>query len=304
MPLKELPTDPEFIYRFDRASRFEQEGNHLHALQIYRQLLVEFPDEDFSVAALANLYEKMDKPELGIEMLQARLGADIDNHPLRLFAGHYFFRQDAWDTTIDYLSAFSTEEEPLIAFFVGYSNYMLKEYEIAKHHFLSYINLKGQSDFLQDAYIYLAKSFIHLNEFELALEYVKKAEDHFAEYYELYLLYAIIYYYMEMDYNSLDSINKAIKLNKTDPAVYEWGGKIAFRCGEIKKSVEYFRKYLDVGGEINADYYANFGMALLHNKKIDAAKANFELALQFEPEHENARRGLHLININYVAYER
>ncbi len=304
MTLKELPTNPEFIHRYDRGSRFEKEGRHLHALQIYRQLMEDFPEEDFAVAALANLYEKMEKPELGIELLSEHLESKTDNHRLRLFAGHYFFRQNSWENTIDYLSAFSPEEDPLIAFYVGYSNYKLGKYELAKQYFLLFIRLNRENDFLLNAYIYLAKSYIYLDEYELALLYVKKAEEYFAGYYELFFLYARIYFYMGMYYTSLEAVEKAIKINATDPIVYEWGGKIAFHCGEIKKSLKYFQEYLNVGGEMNADFCSDFGMALLKNKNINAAKEHFELALQVEPEHEKAKHGLHLINTDYVVYER
>lgn len=304
MPLKNTPTDPEYIHRFDRASRFEKEGKLLHALQVYLQLLEEFPEEDYTLAALANLYEKLEKPELGILLLQERLKVDLENLPLRLFAGHYFFRQQAWDTTIEYLSAFSPAEEPLIAFFVGYSYYMLKNYELAKHHFKLFLDVNKETDFLQDAFVYLAKACVHLEQFNEALDYVNKAHEYYSEYYELHLLYAIIYYYLEMDYNALVAIEKTLKLNKTDPGVFDWAGKIAFRCGEPEKSVKYFQKYLDVGGDQSAEFYAHYGMSLLHNKKIDQAKTHFELALRFDEENALAKKGLHLINTNYVSFEK
>ena len=304
MPLKNTPTDPEYIHRFDRASRFEKEGKHLHALQVYRQLLEEFPEEDFAIAALANLYEKLDKPELGLLLVQERLTADPDNLPLRLFAGHYFFRQQAWDATIEFLAAFSPREEPLIAFFVGYSYYMLKDYQLAKHFFLVFMDSNQESEFLQDAFVYLAKACVHLEQFNDALEYVNKASEFYSGYYELHLLYAIIYYYLEMDYNALQSIEKTLRLNKTDPSVFDWGGRIALKCGEPKKSIKYFEKYQDAGGVLNADFYSNYGMALLHSKDIDSAKKHFELALKFEPEHKMAITGLHLINTEYVSFEK
>jgi tetratricopeptide (TPR) repeat protein len=94
-----------------------------------------------------------------------------------------------------------------------------------------------------------------------------------------------------------------LKLNRTDPGVFDWAGKIAFRCGEPVKAVAYFEKYLEVGGEISADFYAAYGMALLHNKNIDLAKKYFDLALKFDKEHELAKKGLHLINTNYVSFE-
>ncbi len=304
MPLKEKPINPEYIHRFDRATIFEKEGKWLHALQIYRQLIDDFPEEDFAIAAISNLYEKMEHPELGIEILEECLRGSLDNLPLRLFAGHYFFRQQAWKKTIELLAAFSPQDEPIIAFFVGYSYYMINDFQIAKHHFLLYINLHGEGDFLSDSFVYLAKACIQLDEYEEALEHLKKAEEVAGDYYELHLLFAIAYYCINMDTTALQSIKKSIKLNNSDPLVFEWAGRIAFRCGDPKKSISYYTKFLEKGGEINADFYANYGMAFLYAKDINSAKKNFDLALSFDPSHSFAKEGLRLINTEYLAFEK
>lgn len=290
--------------KIEKAQRFAVEGKILHAVQLYTKIIEEYPESFEASFGLAGLYEKLENIDAAENVLSELLEENSDNKEVRLFFGHFLFRQGKWNETIEILSFFSPDEIPLASFFVGYSHYMLLEYELARISFENFVKSGKETEFLQDAYIYLAKTHINLTNFDLALLYAKQAEAYYSNYYELHLLFAIIYYYLTMTAHAVTSIEKTIKLNKSDLSVNEWAGKIYLKSGDYKKAEKYLTKFIEESSEVSPEIYSHLGITYLYTNKIKDAENYFNLALKFDPKNKvalEAVKNLEKLNHNPVA---
>jgi len=290
--------------KIEKAQRFADEGKTLHAVQLYMKIIEEHPESLEACFSLAGLYEKLENIDAAENLLSDLLEENSDNKDVRLFFGHFLFRQGQWNETIEVLSFFSPDEIPLASFFIGYSHYILLEYELARISFENFVKSGKETEFLQDAYIYLAKTHINLTNFDLALLYAKQAEAYYSNYYELHLLFAIIYYYLTMTAHAVTSIEKTLKLNKSDLSVNEWAGKIYLKSGDYKKAEKYLTKFIEESSEVSPEIYSHLGITYLYTNKIKDAENYFNLALKFDPKNKvalEAVKNLEKLNHNPVA---
>lgn len=290
--------------KVEKAQRFADEGKTLHAVQLFMKIIEEHPESLEASFSLAGLYEKLENIDAAENILSDLLEENSANKDVRLFFGHFLFRQAKWNETIEVLSFFSPNEIPLASFFIGYSHYMLLEYELARISFENFVNSGKETEFLQDAYIYLAKTHINLTNFDMALLYAKQAEAYYSNYYELHLLFAIIYYYLTMTAHAVTSIEKTLKLNKSDLSVNEWAGKIYLKSGDYKKAEKYLTKFIEESAEVSPEIYSHLGITYLYTNKIKDAENYFNLALKFDPKNKvalEAVKNLEKLNHNPVA---
>lgn len=304
MKRKVSGNNPEYVHKFEAARHFEDEGKTLHAMQLYLRLADEYPLEPDAPIALALIYDKTEKKDNAKAVIKKALDANPDNIVLRLFAGHYYFKLEEWNETIDILSRFIPEKEPIALFFTAYAYFMIDNLKLAKHYFLLYIKLKEPHDYLRDAYVYLAKIHVRFEDFETALDYVKKADAMFSGNFEIHFLYAVVYYHLEMYTHALAEIDKAHKLDRPNLQVTEWAGKIALKLADYKKAEKHLRKYVDNVDKVEADTYVELGTACMYNKKTKEAEQFFQIALKAEAKHAGALAGLKRLKTDYVSFER
>jgi tetratricopeptide (TPR) repeat protein len=304
MKRKVSGNNPEYLHKFEAARHFEDEGKTLHAMQLYLRLTEEYPLEPDAPIALSMLYDTSGKQDQAKSVLQNALAANPDNIVLRLYAGHYYFKLEEWNETIDILSRFIPEKEPIALFFTAYAYFMIDNLKLAKHYFLLYVQLKEPHDYLRDAFVYLAKIYIHLEEYETALDYTKKAEAIFGGHFEVHFLYAIIYYHLEMFTHAFAEIDKAHKYDRANLQVIEWMGKISLKLADYKKAEKNLRKYVENVDKVEADTYVELGTACMYNKKVKDAEQFFQIALKAEAKHAGALAGLKRLKTDYVLFEK
>ena len=285
----------ELKYKLDHkmkmARDFENQGKFLHAAQLYFSLLEDFPDNSEVNVNLANLFEMMGNSESGINLLTSHLEKDPEDIDARLFLGQFLLRNSKWNEAIDVLSYLAPEEEPVASFFLGYSYFMLKDFELSKKHFLDFLKVENHTELLQEANIYLAKNELNLGNFESALSFAKKAELLYSDFWELNLIYAQTYYNLKMYTHSVTSIEKALKLNPQEPSVFEWAGKIYLKVGDYKKAEFLLRKFIEKQEFISSDIYTKLAEACLKSKKTKDALVYFDLALKLDPDNKSASEG-------------
>jgi len=278
-------------HKIKLAKEYEAQGKLLHAVQIYEAIL----NEDFqfieACISLAEIYERLGNNESAVELLKSFLENDPECKEVRLFFGQFLIRNSRWDEAIEIMSYILPEEEPLISFFLGYSHFMLKEFEIAKHNMLNFISLEKKNDLINEANIYLAKIEIELKNFESALQYAKRAEIFYSNFWELNLIYAISYYNLGMHTHAVIPIEKAIKLNPKEAIAYEWAGKIYLKLGEYLKAEKWFLKYIETIENVSSDVYTKLAEACLKGNKTKAALDYFDIALKLDPGNKFAIEG-------------
>ena len=273
------------------AADYEAQGKHLHAIQLYNAIMVDHPEFDEVYFYLAELYEKMGNLEPAFNLLFSLLDKEPENNEVRLFLGQFLLRNSKWDEAIEILSLILPEENHIVAFFLGYSHFILKEYELAKINFLTYVSFNEQTELLHEANLYLAKIEIELGNFNSALKYAKKTDLLYANFWELNLIYGIIYYNLGMYAHGIVPIEKAIRLNPKEPVSYEWGGKIHLKLGDYLKAEKLFLKYIEHMDNVSSDIYAKLGEACLNASKTKDALTYFDVALKLDPGNDFAKKG-------------
>lgn len=286
-----MDTDLKIKHKLNAAANFKVQGKYLHAIQLCEQLLSEFPNNSDIHFELAELYDRSGNLNSSFNLLETYLENNPDDKDVRLFFGQFLLKNQLWNKAIEIFSLLVPEEKPIVSFFLGYSYFMLKDYEMARINYLSFLSLKAERELTYESYIYLAKIEIELNDFEQALSYAKQSEILYSSYWELHLIYAKCYYNLGMDAHSILAIEKAIKLNPQGIDSYNWAGKIFLRTGDYLKAEKYFTKYVESVEEISSETYANLGEACLNSNKTKSALDYFELALKIDPDNKNALIG-------------
>lgn len=287
----------EYEYRLKQAQQFENEGKHLHALQIYVQLREN--QDSFRVASLriALVYEKLDMISKAYEIMDKYLVGNMEDEEVRKFYGHFLIRQSNYSRALEVLSGVSTEEDSEVFFLLGLSNYHLGESRIGQINFESFIKSSPKSELIPEAYLYLSKINLSISELDIALEYAKKSESFVAQNFETHFMQALIYYQKEMYFHALDGIKRALTLNKEDSSLLELAGKIYYQLGEFGKAEEYLKEYV-VSVEPEAEVIALLGLTYLKNEKASEAERCFNKAVELDPANQIAIKGLESLSVN------
>jgi tetratricopeptide (TPR) repeat protein len=290
--------------RMKAAMEYEVQGKLLHAVQIFRSIIEEAPEHLEAYYCLANLYEQSDNVDSGVELLEQLLEIDPIDKNRRLYLAQYLLHNTQWNKAIEVLSYFSPEEEPLAAFFLGCSYFMMKDYEIAKLNFLTFVSNKNESDLNHEAFLYLTKIDLELNNYETALNFAKRAEPVYFNYWEFSFLMAKIYYKMGMFEHAIKPIEKSIKQNQKQPEVYELAGNIYLRAGQYLKAEKNLLKFSELSGETSPEFYVGLAKVCLKADKAKDALKYYEKAIQLDPENDTAIAGINsaktILNNNVV----
>jgi len=286
-----LDIDLKIQHKLNASANFKAQGKYLHAIQICEQLLSEYPNNPDIHFELAELYDLSGNLNSSFHLIENYLENNPADKDVRLFYGQFLLKNQMWNEAIENFSLLSPEEKPIVSFFQGYSYFMLKDYEMARINYLSFLSLKGDRELIYESYIYLSKIEIEMKDFEQALSYAKQSEILYSSFWELHLVYAMCYYNLGMDAHAILSIEKAIKLNPKGIESYNWAGKIFLRSGNYLKAEKHFTKYVESVQEISPETYANLGEACLNSNKTKSALDYFELALKLDPGNRNALIG-------------
>jgi len=278
-------------HKLKTAADYEAQGKNLHAIQLYSSIMEEYPDFDEVYFYLAELYEKMGNLEPAFSLLYSLLDKKPENNEVRLFLGQFLLRNAKWEEAIEILSLILPEENHIVSFFLGYSHFVLREYEMARINFQNYVSFNEQTELLYEADLYLAKIEIELGNFESALNYAKKTDTIYSNFWELNLIYSIIYYNLGMYAHAIVPVEKAIRLNPKEAVSYEWGGKIHLKLGDYLKAEKLFLKYIEQMDNVSSDIYAKLGEACLNASKTKDALTYFDVALKLDPENIFAKKG-------------
>lgn len=278
-------------YKLKSAHDFVLQGKHLHAIQVYKSIIEESPEFVDTYFHLAELYEQMNNFDSAINLLKTLLENNPDNKDTRLFTAQFLLRNSKWEEAIEVLSFLSPDEENIVSFFLGYSHFMLKEFELAKINFINFIQVDDQAELFYEANLYLSKIEIELKNFRSALEYAKKTETIYSDFWELKLIYAICYFNLNMFAHAITPITQAIELNPKEAENYEWAGKIYLKTGDYLKAEKNFLKCVEMRHEVSSDIYSKLGEACLKASKTEDALNYFDIALKLDPENKFANEG-------------
>lgn len=286
-----MPEDNQITHKMKLASDFEMQGKLLHSVQIYNSIIADKPDYTDAYFALGDVYEKLGNIDPAIEMIRNFLNTNPENKEVRIYLSEFLMRNKRWDDANEILSYILPEEEPVISFFLGYSHFMQKDYEVARINFLNFLQYSEPDEMIYEANLYLAKIDINLKNFNSALEFLKKTEVVYSNFWEWNLLISVAYYNLGMYAHAIVPVLKSLKLNPQEKSVNKWAGKIYLKTGDYQKAEKQFLVYIDSGESAEADIYTELAEACLKSKKAIDAMAYFEIALKLDPGNKFAMEG-------------
>jgi tetratricopeptide (TPR) repeat protein len=278
-------------HKLKKASEFESQHKYLHAIQIYHSLMEEYPEYPEPFIKLAELYEHTGNAETALSVYEKIIHTQPDYIDLQLAFSQFLIRNKLWDMAIETLIRISPEDEPIISYFLGYTYYITKEYELAKINLLNFIISDEQPELIHEAYLYLAKTEYELGLFESASKYLSKAEMFFSNYWEVYLIRAKIRYQNNMPEHAAIAVEKALKLNEKESSVHFWAGKIYLNCRDFGKAEKHFKDYIDLCDEITSEDYSNLADVYYSADKFKEALNYFDKAIELDPENNSAVSG-------------
>lgn len=278
-------------HKLKSISDYKSQGKFLHAIQICEQMLKEFPESSSLYFELAELYELSGNLNSSLNLLESYLEINPFDDDARLFLGQFLLKNQMWDKAITIFAEFLPEVKPISLFFLGYAYFMIKDLELARINFLSYINLEKESELVYESYLFLAKTEIEFNDFEQALSYAKNADIFFASNWELHLIYAKCYYNLGMDTHAVHAIEKSIKLNPKAIESHEWAGKIYLRLHDYLKAETHFKKFIETTDNVSSETFTKLGEAYYKLNNLKSALNYFELALRIDPNNDEALMG-------------
>lgn len=276
-------------YLLRKAAEYETFGKVLHAMQIYENLIDSDPSFTMAYVRLSELYDRMNKVESAFKLLTHYIEEFPEDKEVKLYLGQLYMKHIKWNEAIDILSGVFPDEQPLVQFFLGYAYFMVKDYEIARLNYESFLNVNTNPDFQAESYIYLAKIFIELQEYDSALSSIVKAEEITSTNWEVHFLYGKVYHLKGMYTHSISSLKKAHKLNPEEPGISEWMGKSYVKSGDYLNAEKCFLEC--ISADPSSETYSYLGIVCLNTRKIDQAKEYFEKALTLDPTNAIAIDG-------------
>ena len=286
-----MQIDHRAQYKLKTARDFEAQNKPLYAIQIYLLLINDYPKFTEPYFRLAEIYENLDKLNSAIDLFEKISNIQPEDKDVKLYYGQFLIRNANWEKAIEVLSYISSEEEPIVFYFTGYAYFMLKDFELSKVNFLSFIISDEQPEIIQEAYLYLAKIEIELKEFNSALRYANRAEVLFSDFWELHVIYAQVYYNQDMINHAIKSVEKAVRFNSKEPTIFAWAGKIYFKNNDYKKAEQYFTKFIELSEDISSEDYTLLAEVYLQNGKFNEAAIYFDSAIKLDPKNKTAVAG-------------
>jgi len=277
----------ELEFKFNKALDFEKEGKPLHAIQIYSTLLNVPSFKRDSSMQLHKIYDSMNNIPHASRILINYLNDSPDDFELRKYYALFLIKHSLYEDAVDQLSHISSEEVPEVSFLSGLARFFMNNFEEASINFNGFLDVSDSSEYVYDAYIYLAKCELELGNIDKALDAAKGADKIFSNNEELQLLLTKIYLLKGMNFHAFDSISKGLRLNAESHQMNELAGRISFDLGEYDKAETHLNKILSEA-EQSDEIYTLLGVIYLKKNDFNKADEMFSRALEINPENSAA----------------
>ncbi len=281
--------------KLKRANLFISERKYLHAIQIYKKLILRRQEEKIATIKLAELFEKLNKTDSVVNIYKYYFSNhtnDLDIFKLLIF---FQMRNNLYSDAIELMDFNEDLIDEELHYIRAKAYFHLDEFDIAELKFSHFNSAYPVSKLLPDALTYLSRILVIKNDYDNALKNIKKVIDFSTQNSDAHLLEAEIYFRKGMYLHADKSISKSLNLNPSDSESSLLQIKIFIELGELEKADTSLRNLIDTS-EPNAELYSIMGMTCVHKMKIDEARKYFEKALQLEPNFLDAVEGLKMCN--------
>jgi tetratricopeptide (TPR) repeat protein len=272
----------ELEYKFNAAMEYEREGKYLHAIQIYSFLLTAPSYKRDAAVQLHKIYESLNNVEHASKVIKSYLDDVPGDFDVRKYYALFLIKHLLYEEAVDQLSYLSPGDIPEVKFLSGINRFFMKEYEAATVDLSDFLTENNSSEYLYDAYFYLAKAHLELNNLEKALEAAREADKIFSRSEELQLLLTKIYLLKGLNFHAFDSISKGLRINNESHQMNELAGRILFDIGEFDKAENHLNKIVSQSDQQD-EILTLLGHIYLKKTEFKKAEAMFSRALEINP---------------------
>ena len=286
-----LGNNRQIEFKLNNAKKFAASGKFLHASQLYKSLIEEFPDNAEPYFQLAQLYQDQNLSKESENLLLNYLNENPDRIDVIIYLAQIYLKSSKWNEVVEILTPVTPDEEPYALFLIGYAYFMLEDYEIAKINFENFLKFNNEPELFYETQLFLSKIYLAQSKFNKALEYAKKSEKFYSNYWELKFIYAEIYLSTKMINHAIKNIETCIKMSTANYKVYKLAGEIYYKAKNYIKSEKYFVECISLNENQSTYLYIKLADICIKNKKIDEAVNYYDLVLKMNSKHNIALKG-------------
>ena len=286
-----LGNNRQIEFKLNNAKKFAASGKFLHASQLYKSLIEEFPDNAEPYFQLAQLYQDQNLSKESENLLLNYLNENPDRIDVIIYLAQIYLKSSKWDEVVEILTPITPDEEPYALFLIGYAYFMLEDYEIAKINFENFLKFNNEPELFYETQLFLSKIYLAQSKFNKALEYAEKSEKFYSNYWELKFIYAEIYLSTKMINHAIKNIETCIKMSTANYKVYKLAGEIYYKAKNYIKSEKYFVECISLNENQSTYLYIKLADICIKNKKIDEAVNYYDLVLKMNSKHNIALKG-------------
>ena len=286
-----LDNNLQIEFKLNNAKKFATSGKYLHASQLYKSLIEDFPDNSEPYFQLAELYQDQNLSKEAENLLLSYLVGHPDRIDVIIYLAQIYLQSSKWDEMIEILSSVTPAEDPISVFLIGHAYFMLEDFEIAKINFENFLKFNIEPELFYETQLFLSKIYLSQNKFNKALEYAKKSEKFYSNYWEVKFIYAKIYLSTKMINHAIKNIETCIKMNTANYKVYKLAGEIYYKAEDFIKSEEFFVKSINLNDNNSTELYIKLADICIKNKKNYEAVNYYDLALKINSKHNIALKG-------------
>ncbi len=302
-----MGNDHQLYYRLNNAKKFAVSGKYLHAAQLYKSLIEEFPEELEPYFQLAQLYQDQNLKRDAENLLLNFINEHPEKIDVVIFLAQIYLQNAQWEEMVEILQTVTPDEEPASLFLLGYSYFMLEDYEISKRNFENFLNHNCEPELFYESQLYLAKIYVAQKKYNKALQYVEKSEKFYSNYWELKYIYAKIYLNIKMLNHAIENIEACLKMCTVNNKVYKLAGDIYYKSKDYIKSEEYYVRCLNSNEIVDLNLYLNIADVCIKNNKIEEALKYYNSVLKKDSKHNAALKGKNkalMLTKNKNVYDR
>lgn len=148
-----------------------------------------------------------------------------------------------------------------------------------------------------DAHLDLGLVYSQLGQTGKAMEHYNQALKLNKNYADAYHQIGRLYLSEGKDDEAIKSFNKAVEINPSFAVAQYELGSLAFKNKKYEKAAEYYKKTIEANSML-ADPYYYLGVCYEKLGKKDLAKKQYEEALKFVPEYQEAKEALERVSKN------
>jgi tetratricopeptide (TPR) repeat protein len=274
----------------DQARRFEQAGNRPMAIEAYRKVLEDHPENPKALVGLSDLLLETGKAGEAEPLIARALKVAPQDAGPHYVRGRYLLLQKLWLQAEQELEQASRIDlfDPDIQFYLGIALERMGEKEKAIPVFQKVLTLKPDYPYVHQ---HLAGLYFLQGAYDRAAQEYEEAIEERPKEVKLLEQLALTYYYLHFNESAERIARRVLALDPKSSGAYNILGSVAFAGRKIDEAQKHFEQAIALDPKIVAAH-ANLGAIFNVKGQPDKAMAEFKKVLELDPSNVPVRKNL------------